>query len=49
MARAPGRRSPGRAAKLDGVLIVACGVALMFLLEGEKLLFRRLGFLRVEP
>jgi flagellar biosynthesis protein FliR len=36
-------------ALVDGVLLVACGVALMFLLEGEKLLLRRLGYLRVEP
>ncbi|MGE3741316.1 MAG: hypothetical protein AB7I59_17640, partial [Geminicoccaceae bacterium] len=27
----------------DGFLIVAIGVGLMFLLEGEKLLLRRLG------
>jgi magnesium-transporting ATPase (P-type) len=27
----------------DGILIVGIGVALMFLLEGEKLLMRRLG------
>jgi magnesium-transporting ATPase (P-type) len=30
----------------DGMLVIACGVALLFLLEGEKLLLRRLGFLR---
>jgi Ca2+-transporting ATPase len=28
----------------DGVLIIACGVALLALFEGEKLLLRRLGF-----
>ena len=27
----------------DGVLIIACGVALLALFEGEKLLLRRLG------
>jgi magnesium-transporting ATPase (P-type) len=31
---------------LDGLLVVAAGVALMALLEGEKLLTRRLGYLR---
>jgi magnesium-transporting ATPase (P-type) len=31
---------------LDGVTIVAAGAALMFLLEAEKLLLRRLGYLR---
>ncbi|HEX6318999.1 MAG TPA: cation transporting ATPase C-terminal domain-containing protein, partial [Burkholderiales bacterium] len=36
-------------ALLDGMLLVACGVALMFLLEGEKLLLRRLGSLRIQP
>jgi magnesium-transporting ATPase (P-type) len=30
---------------LDGALVVATGVALMFLLEGEKLLLRRWGFI----
>jgi magnesium-transporting ATPase (P-type) len=30
----------------DGALIVACGAALMLLLEGEKLLLRRYGFLK---
>ncbi len=30
-------------APADGLLIIACGIALMFLLEGEKLLLRRLG------
>jgi magnesium-transporting ATPase (P-type) len=34
---------------LDGVLVVATGAGLMFLLEGEKLLLRRLGFLRLQP
>ena len=29
----------------DGAVIVGCGLALMLLLEGEKLLLRRLGFL----
>jgi hypothetical protein len=33
-------------APADGLLIIACGIALMFLLEGEKLLLRRLGFLQ---
>jgi len=28
----------------EGALVIACGVALMALLEGEKLLLRRLGF-----
>jgi magnesium-transporting ATPase (P-type) len=32
-------------ALLDGALVLACGVAFMFLLEGEKLLLRRFGFL----
>lgn len=30
----------------DGALVIACGVALMFLLEGEKLLLRRFGYLK---
>ena len=30
----------------DGLLVVACGAALLLLLEGEKLLLRRLGLLR---
>jgi len=32
-------------APVDGALVLACGVAFMFLLEGEKLLLRRYGFL----
>jgi magnesium-transporting ATPase (P-type) len=32
-------------ALLDGVLVLACGVAFLFLLEAEKLLLRRYGFL----
>jgi magnesium-transporting ATPase (P-type) len=32
-------------ALLDGALVLACGVAFMLLLEGEKLLLRRFGFL----
>ena len=32
----------------DGVLVVACGVGLLFLLEGEKLLLRRLGLLDLQ-
>jgi magnesium-transporting ATPase (P-type) len=30
----------------DGVLIVALGVALMLVLEGEKIVLRRFGFLK---
>jgi magnesium-transporting ATPase (P-type) len=33
-------------ALLDGALVLACGAAFMLLLEGEKLLLRRWGFLK---
>jgi magnesium-transporting ATPase (P-type) len=36
-------------ALLDGALVIACGVAFLFLLEAEKLLLRRLGFLEAPP
>jgi len=34
---------------LDGVVVIACGAAFMLLLEGEKLLLRRFGFLEEPP
>jgi magnesium-transporting ATPase (P-type) len=33
-------------ALVDGALVIACGVGLMFLLEGEKLLLHRFGYLK---